>query len=269
MGDAGVAPTGNMTDETKDNTKIERGTSVSMPPPRRPESQQERWIKYGANVVLVTIVVVLLAGILTYLAQRTGKRIDTTAGGAYSLKPQTVNILRDLKGKTKIVSLYTKEIIEDGKAVQSPYVGPVVDLLDEYRRKGKNIEVDSIDPVQIPTKVDNLIAEVTSKYGGEVKAYKEVLDAYPKVYARIKEIAAAETAKMAKLPLGQMDAGGAATGGAEDDSSSQMTRVATAVRTLPKQLDSSQQAVDRRIAQKPPDYRGATNSIEDTLDYVS
>src|SRR5688500_9102249 len=130
--------------ETATETTSTSGKSVSPAQPRRPESQQERWIKYGANVVLVTVVAVVLAGILTYLAQRTGKRIDTTASGAYSLKPQTTNILRDLKGKTKIVSLYTKEIIQGNKSVPSPYVGPVVDLLDEYRRKGKNIEVDSI-----------------------------------------------------------------------------------------------------------------------------
>src|SRR5688572_6677231 len=158
-----------MADETNEN-EVERGRSISPPAPppapRRPETQQERWIKYGANVVLVTVVVILLAGILTYLAQRIGKRIDTTAAGAYSLKPQTTNILHDLKGKTKIVSLYTKEIIEGGKSVPSPYAGPVIDLLDEYRRKGKNIEVDTIDPVQNPTKVDALIAEVTNKYGG-------------------------------------------------------------------------------------------------------
>src|SRR5687767_5943756 len=171
---------------------------------RRHESQQERWIKYGANVVLVTVVVILLAGIITYLAQRTAKRIDTTASGAYSLKPQTTNILRDLKGKTKIVSLYTKEIIQGNKSVPSPYVGPVVDLLDEYRRKGKNIEVDSIDPVQNPSKVDDLIAEVTNKYGGEVKQYREVLDAFPKTYAQIKELSTAEAGRIAKLPIDQI-----------------------------------------------------------------
>ena len=244
-----------MADETNETSD----RSNAAPAPRKPESQQERWIKYGANVVLVTIVVILLAGVLTYLAQRTGKRIDTTASGAYSLKPQTTNILRDLQGKTKIVSLYTKEIIEDGKSVPSPYAGPVVDLLDEYRRKGKNIEVDAIDPVQNPSKVDALIAEVTEKYGGEVKQYKEVLDAYTKTYARIKEIATAEAAKIAKLPIDTVSA----------DDESQMARVATAVRGLPRQLESSQQAIDRRVSQKPPDYRGAVNSVEDTLDLVS
>ena len=260
-----------MPDETskpETETTTSSGVSVSPPQARRPESQQERWIKYGANVVLVTVVVVVLAGILTYLAQRTGKRIDTTASGAYSLKPQTANILRDLKGKTKVVSLYTKEIIQGGKSVPSPYVGPVVDLLDEYRRKGKNIEVDSIDPVQNPSKVDDLIAEVTNKYGGEVKQYKEVLDAYPKAYEQIRSIATAETAKLAKLTQDAVGADGAAAAGG-DDESSQISRVAAFMRTLPKQLESSQQTVARRVGLKPPDYRGATTNVEDTLDLVS
>src|SRR5689334_18135686 len=115
------------------------------------ESQKERWIKYGANVVLASIVVILIAGLITYLAQKTGRRVDTTASGAYSLKPQTLNLIGDLKGKTKIVSLYTSEVPDEhvrDKMVKSPWVGPVGDLLDEYHRKGKNIEVDSIDPVQ-------------------------------------------------------------------------------------------------------------------------
>src|SRR5690349_11462933 len=107
------------------------------------ESQKERWIKYGANVVLASIVVIVLAGLITWLAQKTGRRVDTTASGAYSLKPQTLNLIGDLKAKTKIISLYTNEVPDEhvrDKMVKSPFVGPVADLLDEYRRKGKNIE---------------------------------------------------------------------------------------------------------------------------------
>src|SRR5687768_3221655 len=99
-----------MADEKNQDERDDSAPRKADKTPPRAESQQERWIKYGANVVLVTVVVILLAGIITYLFQRTGKRIDTTASGAYSLKPQTTNLLRDLKGKTKIVSLYTKEV---------------------------------------------------------------------------------------------------------------------------------------------------------------
>src|SRR5438067_2015482 len=141
--------------------------------PSMPESQKERWVKYGANVALVSIIAILLADLVTYLAQRTNRRIDTTASGAYSLKPQTVNLIRDLKGKTKLVSLYQKPTPEEAAADKMDFSQPVVDLLDEYRRKGKNIEVDSIDPVANPSKVDDLITEVTNKYGGEVAKYKK------------------------------------------------------------------------------------------------
>src|SRR6185369_10515756 len=106
-----------------------------------PESQKERWVKYGANVALVSIVAILLAGLMTYLAQRTNRRFDTTAAGMYSLKPQTINLIKDLKTKTKLVSLYQKPTAEEAAADKTDFAQPVIDLLDEYHRKGKNIEV--------------------------------------------------------------------------------------------------------------------------------
>ena len=144
------------------------------------ESQHERWLKYGANVVVASIVVILLAGLIVYFAQRTGRRIDTTENRAYSLKPQTLNILKDVKSKTKIVSLYRDEIRNDkGGMKKSPYVEPVADLLEEYQRHSNNIETDVIDPVQNNAKVEALISEVAGKYGGEVKKYQKVIDDYP------------------------------------------------------------------------------------------
>src|SRR5215208_273840 len=130
---------------------------AESPKPSMPESQKQRWVKYGANVALVSVVAILLAGLVTYLAQKTNRRIDTTASGAYSLKPQTINLIRDLKGKTKIVSLYQRPTPEQAAAEKMDFAQPVMDLLDEYRRKGKNIDVDAIDPVTNPSKVDDLI----------------------------------------------------------------------------------------------------------------
>ena len=93
------------------------------------ESQHERWLKYGLNVVVASIVVIVLAGLITYLAQRTNRRIDTTVSGQYSLKPQTLNIIQNLKAPTKIVSLYQKPSREEA-AKQPNYSQPVADLLD-------------------------------------------------------------------------------------------------------------------------------------------
>src|SRR5438552_1837571 len=99
------------------------------------QSQSQRWLKYGANVVLAIVVVMLLAIAVTWLAQRFDHRIDTTSAGLYSLKPQTINIIRDNKHKIRLVSLYSEK---DAKQKPNPYAGPVRDLLEEYSRKGSN-----------------------------------------------------------------------------------------------------------------------------------
>src|SRR4029079_13796306 len=109
-------------------------------------------------------------------------RVDTTQAGIYSLKPQTKQILKDLKQNVRIVSLYTnvKPPADASKAKDFvDYSTPVADLLEEYKRYGGGkVEVEAIDPTQNPAKVDDLIANVTERYGGEVKAYRDFIDSY-------------------------------------------------------------------------------------------
>src|SRR5581483_5142578 len=124
-------------------------------------SQKERWVKYGANVALTVIVVIVLAIALSYLARLYDVRRDTTAAGLYSLKPQTQNVLKNLNQKIKLVSLYAAK---DDKQKPSTYAGPVKDLLEEYARTSKNIEYQAIDPVTQST--DALVSEAIAKYGG-------------------------------------------------------------------------------------------------------
>lgn len=232
----------------------------NQPTPKHHESQKERWLKYGLNVGVAVVVVVLLAAALVYLAQRTARRIDTTASGAYSLKPQTINLIRDLQGKTKIVSLYQKATAQAGAGGTTDYATPVNDLLDEYRRKGKNIEVDAIDPVANPSKVDDLIAEVTEKYGGEVAQYKQVLEKREKTYAQIKEIASAEAAKSAALKLEE----------AGQDEASQNARDALlTANNLARLLQRSEDLIKRRMEEKPPGYKAAVTSVEETMSLMS
>src|SRR5687768_13941251 len=170
-------------------------------------TQQERWLKYGANVAIASVIVVVLAGLIIYLAQTTRRRIDTTQAGMYSLKPQTVNIIQNLPGKIKLVSLYTPiqgATTDAGRARQAEHrirMEAVADLLEEYKRKGKNIDVEIIDPVASPAKVDALITEVTNKYGGEVGKYKDALAAYPAAYERIRTLTTPLLEQITKLPM--------------------------------------------------------------------
>ena len=41
----------------------------------QPETQKQRWVKYGANVVLTIVIVIALAALVTYAAQRYNRRV--------------------------------------------------------------------------------------------------------------------------------------------------------------------------------------------------
>ena len=221
------------------------------------ETQKQRWVKYGANVVLATVVVIALGVTVTVLAQGTGRRVDTTAAGVYSLKPQTVNIIRDLKAPIKLVSLYTDLGNADGG---TDYAQTVADLLDEYKRKGKNIEVEIIDPVNQPTKVDDLIADVTNKYGGEVAKYREVTETYGKTYADIKAITDEELKKVSALQLDNLG---------QDPASQGVLLAFVTVQEFPRRLSRSEERIKRLLATKPPDYKAAVESVNDAMELFS
>ena len=139
------------------------------------ERQKQRWVEYGANVALVIIVAIALTFFVVAIAQRASRQWDTTSARIYSLKPQTANVIRDLKQKVRIVSLYSTQTKPDARtdpegrftAQEWPtYVQGVADLLQEYKRNSSNIEVELIDPASSPAKVDGLINDVTNRYGG-------------------------------------------------------------------------------------------------------
>ncbi len=228
--------------------------------PHQTETQQQRWIKYGSNVALSIVVVILLAVAVTWIAQTSGWRKDTTLGHVNSLKPQTLNILKNDHQKTKLVALYQRTIIQDDKEIPSPYRQPVVDLLDAYQRASNNIEVETIDPVKSPSKVDELIDEVTSKYGGEVKKYKDLIDASHKTYDQIKNLTSQELSKIQALNLDQAQ---------QDQAPESVSLALVTVRELPKFLSRSRDSINERLKQKPPDYKGAVDSIQQNMENFS
>lgn len=224
-----------------------------------PESQHERWLKYGLNVAVATVIVIALATVMIYLTQTRKRRFDTTGQSVNSLKDQTKNILKDLKTNVTLVSLYTRTGTNRAED-KVDYVGQVEDMLDEYKRNSRHVEIELIDPVSSPTKVDDLIRKVTEKYGGEVKKYKEFLDGYPKKYESISGIAKAEAAKVAELPFKEIKS--------QDLAETVLITIAT-VQNFPKTLETGKQRIDRQLKQKPPDYKGATESINSSMTGLS
>jgi ABC-type uncharacterized transport system len=233
-------------------------------------TQRDRWLKYGANVALSCLAAIALAVLATYAAERRPIRIDATAEGLYSLKPQTIKIIRDIQTPIRLVSLYTHSkppsSPDEDQQAQQAIVPPdeaaqtVNDLLEEYANKGKNITVETIDPVTSPTKVDDLIEEVESKYGGEIKQYRDFVESFKGTIDQIRKIADPEAKAVESLSLPQDI----------DQALLQTLREAfVTVQGFPNGLDELEAALQRPLKQKPPDYKGAADAITENLGTLS
>jgi thiol-disulfide isomerase/thioredoxin len=226
------------------------------------ETQRERWLKYGANVALTIVIVVLLAGFVVYLAQRKHVRKDTTAGGIYSLKPQTVQLVENLPQKMKIVGLFTKARHEEQEKKVDEEDNPairyqqVADLLQEYQQKSNGkVTVQMIDPIAEPGKLDDLFNEVAKKYGNDVNKYNEVVkDTYPKAVEEIDKITKQEIEALEKLPEIR-----------DRDIGMTIRDVVNTVSGFPPLLQLINGEVKKQLELKVPDYKGAVDAIKDHL----
>jgi hypothetical protein len=226
------------------------------------ETQRQRWLKYGANVALTIIVAMVLAVMVVYLAQQFRRRVDSTQGRIYSLKPQTINLISDLKNPVTLVSLYSqsRDPRPDIQRERREQAQTVQDLLYEYQRKSNKIDVQIIDPDASPAKADALIKDVTERYGGEVQKYRSFLDEYANTYKQLKTTLAEQGAALKSLPTDTLP---------DRDLAERVDAVqGTLVSTMPQDLEARDRAVSRKLALKPPDYVGAVSSVQTSMEEV-
>jgi ABC-type uncharacterized transport system involved in gliding motility auxiliary subunit len=88
--------------------------------------------------VSLILVIAIVSG-LNYIGQRHPKRIDTTRSGRFTLAPQTIQILKNIKKDTDI-----KAFFPGGD------YAPLKELLVEYRTESPHIRYEFIDPDKQP-----------------------------------------------------------------------------------------------------------------------
>jgi hypothetical protein len=250
---------------TTDNRQLATMSDNQSNPP--PQTQKQRWVRYGTNVAVACIVVIVLVALVTYGAQqltrRLGLRSDTTAGSVHSLKPQSVNIVKNLHQKVRLVGLYPKpsDKMQSANDPESEkYYRFVSDLLDEYAGAGGKVSVEMIDPVAEPTKVDQLLTQVSSQYGKGTKQYRDALGEFPGLLKQIKAFADEQSKRIAALPLKEVK---------DSDLRQTMQLAAATVQGFPELLQRSQDQVDQELKSKLPDYQGAASQVERNLDTLS
>lgn len=223
-----------------------------------PESQRWRWWKYGANVAASSLLVILLAGLVVFIAQKAQRRIDTTAAGLYSLKPQTLAVIRDNPAPVKLVSLYrARDASDDPTGEQRQRAQIVRDLLLEYQRKGRNIEVEFIDPKAQPAKEDALVREVEQNYGGEIKAYRAFLDEYQLQHERIVQACQAEVDQLKNLEIPRT---------IDRETARTLSDIVVTVEAFPERLARLQEGIDRERKKKIPDYQAMAALVRERIE---
>lgn len=228
--------------------------------PQQPESQKQRWIKYGGNVALSIVVVIALAALVIAIAQRSSARFDTTAASVYSLKPQTINLIRDLDQPIKLVSLYVRPDRPAGGSQSVDYAQVVTDLLKEYEQKGKKITIDVIDPTQDAAKEEALYNEIIAKYGQELTQYKAFLDAFDGEFEQLHKMLADEAVAVQDIQSDQLGRG---------ETGQILLAVIDTIRRSPEELLRAKEDLDRARQQKRPDYKGLVDAVRHALDTLT
>lgn len=107
-----------------------------------------RSTKFGANSVLMAVIFIAILVILNFILARHSARFDLSGAGAFSLSPQTVTVLKNLKNDVKIIGFFT---------AQSAVKGQAKDLLDNYQHANPKVKYELIDPDKKP--------QVVKQYG--------------------------------------------------------------------------------------------------------
>jgi len=119
----------------------------------------ERSTRYGANVLLGSLVFVAVLVLLNYISARHSHRFDLTEQGVFSLSPQSANIVKNLQNDLEV-----QAFVEGGTNPQ------LHDLLESYSYASPKFKFEMIDPDRQP--------ELAEKY--KISAYNTVRLEYGK-----------------------------------------------------------------------------------------
>ncbi|MBI4338743.1 MAG: GldG family protein [Chloroflexi bacterium] len=103
--------------------------------------------RYSTNTAVMAVAFIALAVLVYVMGARNAARWDTTATKQFSLAPQTLSILDNLKEPILATALFVP-----GDTQQEPFRTPVENLLNEFRHRSKGkLDYRFVDPDLQPT----------------------------------------------------------------------------------------------------------------------
>ena len=106
----------------------------------------------GTNALIATLSVIVILGLINFLAVRYGGRVDLTENQLFTLSPMSQQVVKNLEQPVKVWLF-------------APIPNPTDrELLDNYRRYGSKLEFEFVDPQLQPS----LAQKFNIQYPGEV-----------------------------------------------------------------------------------------------------
>lgn len=146
------------------------------------ETASARRIKYGLSVGILLVSLLLILGVINWLASDASRRFDLTAVGRYSLSAQTLKILNSLDETVTITALFAESdplLSTDEQRAVAAQRRQVEDVLREFRSKSDKVEVVRLDPAdpRTITKYDALIERLGAIHAEEIETYQSAIEA--------------------------------------------------------------------------------------------
>ncbi len=105
----------------------------------RKNAISKRSLKYGSNITVQVIVVLVIVAMLAFISTRRHFRWDWTESHLYSLSGQTKKVLDNLKKEVKITAFFKTSEQSNAR-----------DVLDEYGYRSSHLKYQFVDPDEHP-----------------------------------------------------------------------------------------------------------------------
>ncbi len=128
-----------------------------------------RRTRYGANAAIYTAAFLGLLVAINYLSAKYHRQFDMTSEGAFSLSPQSLHVLKNLKRPVKLYGF-----VEGGRSVKAD------SLFREYAYASPQVSYELVDPTRHPELAERYKVTVMNtthiQYGGDAGAGTNVTD---------------------------------------------------------------------------------------------
>ena len=229
-----------------------------------PETASQRRLKYGLSIGILLLSLLLILGVLNWLASDAAHRMDLTTHGRYSISGQTLNLLKTLEDKVTITMLFAESdptLNSDQQRVVKFQRSEVEDVLRELRNKSDKIEVVLIDPTDPRTvkKYDDLVGQLKSIYKDESAAYEQAAQAGRAALESLSTFASAEAEGLIST-VGDLPP--------DHASFRDFQAVIQILSNIPREVESVEKTIDESLDDSPmmgrpfPDLQGAVSIVQ-------